>query len=779
MRIAAIQLDFLPSYFSTGSDYLCYPLTASIDTGSISGNDRLTQWRTHLRTTYCRLFGVKLHRILQFCVAEGADLIVLPEYSVPPECLQTLRSVSHKVGAAIIAGSHRFDASRSIFLDTLPEMGALDVHGRAISPIFVHGQASIVTKLTGSPYDPDVAGPSLSPADRAHFTFGGLKARVWICSDFLQARRRKRDSAQLQIVICYTPAVGDFASRLSAESLWDDTLRNAHASQKEPSYPITVFVNNAKRGGTKVFFNNRSRRHSSLDASDGTYGDCVLVGNVVKRCGLPAGTEAIVMVDIHVAGDRLRCEQSGLIPILHCSGPDDPVIRAITELFSAFDAAHGLRSKREALQAHLPSLVKLASSPTYQLLDANLSHLAANLDVVYQEDILGGLLSKICLIHEDSPSLSSWRQRSSSATLSLLRDIRDTSPVGDEAVDSCIRVIQASLLQAPVGREVGTEQDIAQLIAPMDLLDYLELPGWFCGAVANSRSGSESSRKGVEFIHHVLSSGDPTAALTFVDRLRRHRPYAAFQILNGLERLLRATHPDFQAARDACEAFLEDRVQERAAMRSACSEAATLLEPELLLFGYSEMVLLLLRSLVGPKLPLVIAECRNRTPNWGGVALARAATDAGFPVTFISDASIGGRLAAPSSRRVKTILMGFNIGGPQGAINTVGALGVAVLGKHYGARVMLVGQTFKLLARDRWDILGRNALATDRNAPWLDQSARRLLHGVWVEDPQSDCVPWSLVDTIVTEDGVFTGVEIADRLTIPSGDTTEESPLPR
>ena len=162
MRVASVQIDYLPAYYRSGIDFLAFPLEKSFDTGGTKTNDLVRQWRNELHAQYVHVFDRKLEAICSHAHGVGTNLLVFPEYSVPPECLVTLSEFSSRTGMAILAGSHRVEE----YPLRSPEASKIMRHptpGGAISPLLLNGEATNIIKYRGSAYDTEIERPDLEP----------------------------------------------------------------------------------------------------------------------------------------------------------------------------------------------------------------------------------------------------------------------------------------------------------------------------------------------------------------------------------------------------------------------------------------------------------------------------------------------------------------------------------------------------------------------------------------------------------------------------------------
>jgi predicted amidohydrolase len=135
-----------------------------------------TEWREQNGLTFPRnpqRLGHAIERILAVARQATADLVLLPELSVPHEVLEIPRSWSEQTGAIVVAGSHYFRTK----------------HGYVSrSPIIISGRVHFTEKIVPAPAETSpIAGDGLTPGSTVTI-FTGTRAgnmAVLICSDYL------------------------------------------------------------------------------------------------------------------------------------------------------------------------------------------------------------------------------------------------------------------------------------------------------------------------------------------------------------------------------------------------------------------------------------------------------------------------------------------------------------------------------------------------------------------------------------------------------------------
>lgn len=139
LRLAAVQLDCIPNAVTAQQRYWVpeepllgpMPLSGEIRErdqalAALCGDyDDLTATRELLGDFYADSIRARLHRVLKFCEEASVDIVVFPEYSVPPRLLETLVGFSSEM--VIVAGigvvrDRDLEQMSSLELDELPKL---------------------------------------------------------------------------------------------------------------------------------------------------------------------------------------------------------------------------------------------------------------------------------------------------------------------------------------------------------------------------------------------------------------------------------------------------------------------------------------------------------------------------------------------------------------------------------------------------------------------------------------------------------------------------------
>ena len=123
-RVALAQISINPAYTDELVSYIQEPAFPGEHdkTGlfSISGLEEVGQFQNSVAEKYLMHLSHKIESIVRFASSDGVELLVFPEYSIPPEALPLCQALSQELGIALIAGSHVVtlsDASRQVYQD--------------------------------------------------------------------------------------------------------------------------------------------------------------------------------------------------------------------------------------------------------------------------------------------------------------------------------------------------------------------------------------------------------------------------------------------------------------------------------------------------------------------------------------------------------------------------------------------------------------------------------------------------------------------------------------
>ena len=292
-RVAVAQFHYNPAAVVSEASYLEQPfgietIWAKVPAHRANFQDiarRRRELGIRLRALYLEQIAAKLTALAEHCAAWGCSLLVLPEYSVPPE---SLRSVMQASGAmTTVLGTHYVEAvrTRGTFY---PDLGVTSLEpGHAIA--IVSSGGSVIgsqLKMQRSKWEPDVrCATNWSPIQ--HAALGPLgPLGILICIDALNDRHDSfaqlvqphlRDTALLAV-----PSHTPDGSRVEFEQ----ALRTEASRHGRP----VAYANYAGGGGTTVYIENANT------------GEAFPLGVPT----LDSGCEGIVIVDVDLELNRPR-----------------------------------------------------------------------------------------------------------------------------------------------------------------------------------------------------------------------------------------------------------------------------------------------------------------------------------------------------------------------------------------------------------------------------------------------------------------------------------------
>jgi hypothetical protein len=631
-RIAAVQLDYLPAYFDSKNECLASPLEASVKRlGDTGANNVLNQWRQTLKNTYEKIYGSKLKQIVRFCASLKVDVVIFPEYSIPVECLLMMKSLSERLRISIVAGTHRVEISngpaqelyRSLSGNDGPKI-QVSMQDHAICPIFIQGRFDYIQKLTSSQYDLGVGVRENEDVKWGLISFpcqkGHLNVCIYVCSDYLPSNRdrvnalTKVDRArgfQATIVVSSTPSLGPFANQaLESNNDANDAQRRAHGERN--SNPV-IFVNNAWRGGTKIFYDLRPRpsgpEYLLLEDSDGSFGRCEIEGPVVTRCGLEGNAEGIVVVETdNSKGGALDTRLVAVCPIVHCEGPEDPLVLKWKFLFNEYRGQGSLQDKKSFLSredTRLASLIQLGKNPIFT---EKVQILRDNIENCSNERVLDSMVCDFCIVSDEVPHKDSWIYRSSLASTVKLKEIRDMfTNVKRDKLEDLLKHCEKRLKEVSTSPNLPShEKDFREELIDLPPEDLLVTSGIFYTLITRERSSVKTSVNAARWIRHLLEThlleletGVIEDVLQVIKHIKEVRPYPAVSVLNELQSLLEKSEENYiKHAIDYLRNFKRDCAEAKRRLSSHANLNFKLQKGEtILIFGYSEAVMLLLRPI--------------------------------------------------------------------------------------------------------------------------------------------------------------------------------------
>lgn len=132
-------------------------------------------------------------------------------------------------------------------------------------------------------------------------------------------------------------------------------------------------------------------------------------------------------------------------------------------------------------------------------------------------------------------------------------------------------------------------------------------------------------------------------------------------------------------------------------------------------------------------------------PVFQGVSTAKRLAAAGLKVALITDNACGFYLHECSA-----VVVGSDAMRPEGLVNKVGTLPLAIAAKEMGVPFYVAGNSFKIDRRKKIEIEMRQP--SEVSPP---------IRGVKILNPVFDITPWKYVRAIITEQGIFKPARLA------------------
>jgi hypothetical protein len=253
-RVGLAQISFNPAYMDELASYIQEPAFPGEHdkTGlfSISGLEEVGQFQSSVAEKYLLHLNHKIESIVRFASSDGVELLVFPEYSIPPEALPLCHALSQELGIAIVAGSHVVtlsDAARQIYqgLNLTFEGSKKPVEERvrqAACVVFVPDETPVAfVKYVRSKWEGSlVEGVPAYHAFQMKTRNGKIEVQILICIEALSHAtiKEKNTIPRLVAIPAFTPRTDPFY----------DEGRHALLTGK-----CTLFANVTEFGGSRVF----------------------------------------------------------------------------------------------------------------------------------------------------------------------------------------------------------------------------------------------------------------------------------------------------------------------------------------------------------------------------------------------------------------------------------------------------------------------------------------------------------------------------------------------
>jgi len=299
--------------------------------------------------------------IVRFAASDNVELLVFPEYSIPPETLPLCRALSEELGIAIIAGSHVItisSATQEVYraLELTFEGGGEPPEERvrqAASVVFVPGQKPIAfVKYIHSKWETHlVKGAPAFHTFQMSTKAGRIEVQVLICIEALSGKpqKEKHNIPRLIAITAFSPRV---------DSFHDEGARGLLQGK------CTLFANVAEFGGSRAFAraDNVSLWFAEKNGSK----------------PLPLKSEALLVVEAdlerqfeirQVVTERTAVTDLRVYPLLYPSETSEA-----QQYSEVIDLCNAMNPTLPAMSAHVSPFTTLTANVFPKLLQDKLAH---------------------------------------------------------------------------------------------------------------------------------------------------------------------------------------------------------------------------------------------------------------------------------------------------------------------------------------------------------------------------------------------------------------------
>jgi hypothetical protein len=477
-KVGIAQLSVNPAYADELVSSIQEPAfpgkTEKVGLFTLAGIEEINALRQKISAQFVNHLNRKLQAFMTFAAARGVELLLLPEYSVPPESLPTCRALCDELGMAIIAGTHVVTANPScvqiykdldISLEVAPTGEGQNLKSRQAACVVFLPKAKPLTfaKCVHSKWE-----SSLIPGDQPLHSFmmgtkaGQIEIQVLICIEALgdvQTGKEKHTHPRLIAIPAFSPTCEPFYN-----------FGNLNLLQGK----CTLFANVAEFGGSKAFA-RAENTNLWFTQNDGTK-------------AIPKGSEALLIIEADLERQfEVRKSTVGV------SAVSD--IRVYPSLYPA-NSSEG---------AHYLQLIAAPTTATTKLdemahsLDPFTS-LDTKLFPAFLQDKLQHFVS-----HVVPTGAVNWREAEDWVRPVAIPDIPSTDLLRWELCSEAIEVISKLQLSSTHIEKTGEMMDVyAQLLAKRNALAPVIYP----------RPKTEIAGKS----HSDLESGTASAESPFRDR---------------------------------------------------------------------------------------------------------------------------------------------------------------------------------------------------------------------------------------------------------------------
>ncbi len=162
MRLHLCQFDYNPAYYESPSDFLEEPsFSADLsDIGKLRHISAINKFLTDSKISYLKHIRTKIRDIIDWSGNRYADIVLLPEYSVPLQLLPDIQPLAKHYSMVIVAGTHRI-SHHQYAKDVYEQLGIplQDLpNGASCAPVFLHdGSTKIAFKSKKSKWEPNLS----------------------------------------------------------------------------------------------------------------------------------------------------------------------------------------------------------------------------------------------------------------------------------------------------------------------------------------------------------------------------------------------------------------------------------------------------------------------------------------------------------------------------------------------------------------------------------------------------------------------------------------------
>jgi tetratricopeptide (TPR) repeat protein len=391
---------------------------------TLAGIEEINALRQRISERYLTHLSRKLEATIRFAGARGVELLLLPEYSVPPQLLALCRRLCDEMRVVLVAGSHVVtmnSEARRVYRDLgFPLAGGSPVAGPSVSV----GQALCVVLLPGGKplaFAKAVRSKwemSLVTGDTRFHVFemdakgGKIEVQILICIEALEGEstgREKRSQPRVVVIPAFTPDVAPF------HHFGPLSVLRGHC---------TLFANNSEFGGSKAF--------ARCDATRVWFAD--LEGS----SPLPLGAEALVVLEADLEAqfeirrstkEHYAVTELSVYPILYTQ--DSVEARRYAELVESLPAEATL----EEVVASVRPFTSLARQVFPRLLQNKLEQFC---NQVVPAGAVSAAEAKSwlkALVVDDTPSTSRLRHDLSTEAITVVHELQMSGQYTTRASD--------------------------------------------------------------------------------------------------------------------------------------------------------------------------------------------------------------------------------------------------------------------------------------------------------------------------------------------------------